>query len=302
MAVLINFSLAIGSVVIDFSNVLGIQFLTAIDKDFKVSDVIMQHLSVTEMFKPGLSSTRENFGNLSTYATVVIGNAILMVVLVFVFFVSGIMMFVRLAMLMLLLAVAPIAFVLYILPDTQKYFNKWWDTLLQYSFFFPAYTFLLYVSIKMIIEINKIVASTTVKLAPSGLGTVPPNINFIDNVNLLVGYAIACVFLIVSLLMAKTMSLAGSGAVIGWAKAGRKYVTGALGSLAAAPVRWPMQRIAESETVQRLKDRLQERRYLPKWLPGGFGAGAARRMDALLQRGATLGTRPKWAEQTAEFL
>ena len=85
MAILINFSLAIGSVVIDFSNVLGIQFLTAIDKDFKVSDVIMQHLSVTEMFKPGLSSTRENFGNLSTYATVVIGNAILMVVLVFVF-------------------------------------------------------------------------------------------------------------------------------------------------------------------------------------------------------------------------
>src|SRR3989338_3816533 len=124
MAVLINFSLAIGSVVIDFSNVLGIQFLTAIDKDFKVSDVIMQHLSVTEMFKPGLSSTRENFGNLSTYATVVIGNAILMVVLVFVFFVSGIMMFVRLALLMLLLAVFPIAFVLYILPDTQKYFNK----------------------------------------------------------------------------------------------------------------------------------------------------------------------------------
>src|SRR3989344_4763396 len=294
MAVLINFSLAIGSVVIDFSNVLGIQFLTAIDKDFKVSDVIMQYLSVTEMCKPGLSSSRENFGNLSTYATVVIGNAILMVVLVFVFFVSGIMMFVRLAMLMLLLAVAPIAFVLYILPDTQKYFNKWWDTLLQYSFFFPAYTFLLYVSIKMIIEINKIVASTTVKLAPSGLGTVPPNVNFIDNVNLLVGYAIACVFLIVSLLMAKTMSLAGSGAVIGWAKTGRKYLTGALGSVATLPIRLPMQRIAGSETVKRLQDRLQQIPFV--------GAGAARRIDALLQRGATLGTRPKSAEQTAEFL
>src|SRR3989344_4208225 len=120
MAILINFSLAIGSVVIDFSNVLGIQFLTAIHPEFKVSEVIMGNLALTTMFKVNAAQPNENLGDLSTYAMIVLGNAILMVVLVFVFFVSGIMMFVRLAVLMLLLAIAPIAFVLYILPDTQK--------------------------------------------------------------------------------------------------------------------------------------------------------------------------------------
>src|SRR3989344_2499764 len=289
MAILINFSLAIGSVIVDFSNVLGFQFLTAIHPEGKVSVVIAQSLHITDVFKqPDVKGTDQ-------YLITTLGSAVLLTVLMFVFFVSGLLMFVRMAMIILLLTIAPVAFLFYILPDTQKHWSKWWDQLIQYSFFFPAFMFLLYVSMTFI---------TTMNQQLIGAGVAEIDVNFLNNKNLIVAYFIAIVLLLASLIMGRQMGIYGSNAVIGWAKAGRKYVTGAIGSGALYPVRGVTRRIAETDAVQRLKDRLQERRYLPGWFPGkGFGAAASRGIDAMLQRGATLGQmRPKSAEQTADFL
>src|SRR3989344_4533089 len=289
MAILINFSLAIGSVIVDFSNVLGFQFLTAIHPEGKVSVVIAQSLHITDVFKqPDVKGTDQ-------YLITTLGSAVLLTVLMFVFFVSGLLMFVRMAMIILLLTIAPVAFLFYILPDTQKHWSKWWDQLIQYSFFFPAFMFLLYVSMTFI---------TTMNQQLIGAGVAEIDVNFLNNKNLIVAYFIAIVLLLASLIMGRQMGIYGSNAVIGWAKAGRKYVTGAIGSGALYPVRGVTRRIAETDAVQRLKDRLQERRYLPGGFPGkGFGATASRGIDAMLQRGATLGQmRPKSAEQTADFL
>lgn len=284
MAILINFSLAIGSVVVDFSNVLGFQFLTAIHPEGKVSDVIAQSLHITDVFKqPEVKGTDQ-------YLIATLGNALLLSVLIFVFFVSGLLMFVRMAMIILLLAVAPIAFLLYILPETQRHFSDWWSKLIQYSFFFPAFMFLLYVSMTFITTMNKQLI---------GAGVAEIDINFLNNKNLIVAYFIAIVLLIASLLMGQRMGISGANAVIGWAKTGRKYVTGALASGALYPARLVARGVAESDTVQRLKDRLQESRFIPK----GLGAAASRGIDAMLQRGAVMGQmRPKSAEQTADFL
>ena len=294
MAILINFSLAIGSVVIDFSNVLGIQFLTAIHPEGKVGDVLMKQFSLAKVFDIPVEKGEQVFNDTGRYLIATIGSAILMITLVFVFFVSGILMFVRLAMLTMLLAVAPIAFLSYILPETQTHWRKWWDTLIQYSFFFPAFMFFLYISVIMITSINQ-----SVLTGIQNAGIDPKNIYYLDNYALIASYLMGVVFLLASLIMGRQMGIAGSGAVIGLAKAGRKYVTGAIGSGALYPVRGVTRRIAETDAVQRLKDRLQESRYIPK----GLGAAASRGIDAMLQRGATLGQmRPKSAEQTADFL
>ena len=226
MAVLINFSLAIGSVIIDFSNVLGLQFLTAIHPEGKVTEILAKSLSIGDIYKV----TDPDIKDISKYLVVVVGNAILISVLVFVFFVSAILLFIRMAVLVLLLTLAPIAFLFYILPETQKHWSKWWNMLIQYSFFFPAFMFFLYFSIIIITNAHQqLVAS-----GKAGPGTPK---NFIDNMDVITVYFISITFLLASLIMGKQMGIAGSNAVIGWAKAGRKYVTGAIGSGALYSVR-----------------------------------------------------------------
>ena len=273
MAILINFSLTIGLVVVDFSNTLGVQFYNALtdNNTRSVSSLIMIGTGLQHVFdfRDPTAGTMEAFSrgtlqvgaetltsyaasprlmdaikkgqseDFTAFAITAWGNAIFMSVLVFVFFVGTILLLVRVAVIATLLILAPIAFLFYILPDTQKYFNQWWSTLTQHCFFLPTFLFLLYFAVVFIIKVG-IVTSAGV----TG--------NFIDNPQLIFAYILAIILLIQAIIIGRSMSIIGAGTAIGWAKDGRKMLTGFVGS---NTVGWAAGRIRTNQKVQDFVDR-----------------------------------------------
>ncbi len=139
---------------------------------------------------------------------------ILTIPLTFVFLFGGILLFIRAAILSIILVLAPIAFISYILPVTEsKVWSKWWDTFLNHAFFLPAFMFLLYLSLTMINEWALWLQTTSPQANPQFIAFT----------------FMACVLLIASLIIARSMGIYFAGNVIGWAVSGRKWLVGFAG-------------------------------------------------------------------------
>ncbi len=306
MAVLINFSLTIGLVVVDVSNTLGLQFYNAItdDNTKTVSELIMVGTGIQNVFnfKPPDAGALDKFengilqntgpsvdafaqgevvkgiteGDDVAFAITAWGNAIFMAVLVFVFFVAAVILLVRVAMISVLLMLAPLAFLFYILPDTQTHWKKWWSTLIQECFFLPAFLFLLYLAIVFILKIG---------LANKGAN---PG-NFISNPGLIFGYIMAIILLIQALILGRSMGAMGASTAISWAKSGRKMATGYAG------------RFAARNTIGRAAGQLSSMPGVQKFIENQR-PWIGRRLQGYLEKGAAAGGRQKSAEATAAFI
>lgn len=129
-AVLINSSFYICAVAIDISNILG----------NSLKDVLVG-------LAPTVAPSFGTFGQVSTLALVGAGGAAIymMVFEIVPIIVSGIVSLVitilillaRQAIIIVLVIVAPIAFALNILPNTQKWFNRWWTAFLTLLMLYP---------------------------------------------------------------------------------------------------------------------------------------------------------------------
>src|SRR3989344_3519868 len=253
IALLINFSFSIGLVVIDFTNILGKQFYDVITENGakRVSEIIMQKTEVQAVFDDrdadlAAQNTwlqrmfktlvrQDAFGPIGQlwlqltnaagndldqaliFAKISWGNLIILAVITFVFFVGGIILLIRPVILALLLTLAPIAFLFYILPDTESYWKKWWSTLISHSFFLPAFLFLLYVAILLITSVS------------AGL----PSGSALNNAPLVFNYILSIILLLAALILGKSMGVYGADTAIAWSTAARKWLTGAVGGLAA---------------------------------------------------------------------
>jgi hypothetical protein len=287
MAILVNFSLVIGGLVIDASNALGIQFYNAIrGNDGKISSVIMGHTGLQNAFKvettdtptPTPASTNMHWAILAW------SNAILISMLVFIFVVATMLFFVRFVALMFLLMLAPLAFVSHILPSTEQHWSKWWKELTNHAFFFPAFMFLLYFALAFSGNIQKAAQAT----GPGG--------NLIENDSLLLAYGFTIAVLMASLTLGKSMGVYGADTAMAWARQGRKMAIGAVGWTAGKAVGAGIQRsgVLENERVKNLQDRLTQ---------GGFVSRfAARTLDATKNRLNAVGGYQKGGERDADFL
>lgn len=131
-AILMNISFYICVLAIDFSNIIGGSIMGLF-----LADGSSISSSIGEV-------TNDGGGGLLGTASAVAGAAILIGILIFVlpFVVLSIisvfiMLIARQVILMCLILVAPFAFVAWLLPNTEKYFQKWMQTFIQLLIVYP---------------------------------------------------------------------------------------------------------------------------------------------------------------------
>ncbi len=160
-AILINFSLVIAGFVIDFTQVLTAFFLKQITGDGSLGTITtrlassMQILNFYNPAKPeSIGQGVAQFGASGIAAVVgIILTLIGLVITVFVFGAAAMFLIVRILHIWFLLIFAPFVWMLWILPSTSKYFSQWWDDFIKWTFFAPAYVFMIYLSLS-IFDIN----------------------------------------------------------------------------------------------------------------------------------------------------
>jgi len=239
-ALLVNFSLYIAKLVIDVANFMAVQIhyamVSGIEGQFSIitegspsadpgaivttsgvssiSGVFMQVINITSFFttvEPGLA-------------------AVFLGLVIFIFFAflglilayGAIMILARFVALVFLLILSPMMFLGLVLPQLDRYAKQWRETFLAYAFFIPAFCFLLYVSLLVLIQLNR-------SLIEGRLGYAEAMASG-DDLGIFLMYFLAIGFLYASLKVAKAVSEAG--AVVGMSsasKAAQTFTTAAAG-------------------------------------------------------------------------
>ena len=154
----------------------------------------------------------------------------------------------RQALVIFLVSVSPIAFVLYILPNTEKHFQKWKKTFSQMLFFYPMFS--------MLFGVSKLASMVLITSATTPFG-------------LMVGAAVQVLPL---LLAAGLMKLSGS------ALGGISNVLNSLGnnlSGRATKALSPIQEANRQKAIENAMKRQRALNLLPWYWGGALAAGAA---------------------------
>ncbi len=244
-AILVNFSLAIPTVFINFSNIISNYFFSFKKTEqcktlgenniFSRTCDLTMHMASTLQPQKYIITPQFNDADV---ANVVAGidNDVLKGVLgvasqylgtlfisvgVFVMICYAILFLIRFVALHILLVLAPITWLFWVIPSTQGMFQKWWHKFFQYVFFAPAAIFFLY----LVIYAGKGINAVTAKADPT------PYLGFQNlSGDMLMSYvrtsAITLVmfaFLIGGLIAAQSLSIHGASGMVGFAKgAGKK--------------------------------------------------------------------------------
>ena len=154
----------------------------------------------------------------------------------------------RQALVIFLVSISPIAFVLYILPNTEKHFQKWKKTFSQMLFFYPMFS--------MLFGVSKLASMVLITSATTPFG-------------LMVGTAVQVLPL---LLAAGLMKLSGS------ALGGISNVLNSLGnnlSGRATKALSPIQEANRQKAIENAMKRQRSLNLLPWYWGGALAAGAA---------------------------
>jgi hypothetical protein len=139
-ALLINFSLVIAGTVIDFSQVLTHFFYDQAKGEFGISGQIAKFTNIPKLSELNKDANApEQIAAGASGLIMMIFSVFLGIILIlaagFALALGAFFLIVRLIMLWILLILAPIAWILWILPGTAHLFKQWWDTFLKWAFF-----------------------------------------------------------------------------------------------------------------------------------------------------------------------
>jgi len=161
---LINFSLAIAGVFIDFSQVLTEQFLSPIiNSPAGIAGSLLGGSAIDKLYKPSDLTPDSPWDKLKKSVAVVYNAAtaspgmvidilftnIFLVILVFALLAMVVTLFYRIVFLWILLILSPIIWAFRILPSTQEYWGKWWTEFWKWTMFAPSYSFFIYLAVSM---------------------------------------------------------------------------------------------------------------------------------------------------------
>src|SRR3989344_2708096 len=229
VAVLINFSLVLGGLMIDATQVLNNTFLAAMGD---ISGQLGQGLNVTELLPEAKKVTQggEALGNLgfSIIIKLLFGIFMFFTILVSVA-VPLVVAFVRIPILWALLIVSPMAWLLSILPATKGAYDNWWKQFLGWNLFLPYYLFSLYFALYFLGNMPKVIeglGQTFVDQSLTGLGG---NFTF----SLIFSYVLVAVFLIGGTKIAMNAGRFSGTGIVSVAKWGRNRVANRIGWTAA---------------------------------------------------------------------
>ncbi len=245
VALLINFSLVLSGVIIDFAQVLTHYFYDQAAGSVGIASQISKFIKIQSVYE---INKETGFGDrlgagaggvLMVVASIFLGIA-LIVCAGFALGIGAFFLIVRLIALWLLLIISPLAWLLWILPATSHLFRQWWSNFLKWTFFAPIYTFFVYLAIKAAeggafeglirTEVENIVEAAGFKetLAAVILSAPQLLLQFICIMGLLFG----------GLIVAQKMSIYGAQGAMSFAKGTGKRVarwSGKKGKMLTAP-------------------------------------------------------------------
>ena len=250
-ALLINFSLVLGVLVIQGTQVLNNTFLIAMGD---MSGRLGQNLNPANLITPDRTTFSTAFQSVDQQVSGTLITLIFSLVLMFTFLFSLLTAFIfaliRIPILWALLIVSPIAWILNIFPAGEGTFKKWWHTFIGWNMFLPIFLFFLYFGLYFLNNQEAVIAAIAKQSANQSLGTGVPNF-----FQLLFFYVLAAIFLIGGTIVAMKASMFSGTGVVGIAKWSKGVAARRLGLTAAGGA--AKQRLAQ----------IQE-----EGLPGKFGA------------------------------
>lgn len=209
-ALLINFSLTLGGLVIDGAQVLNNTFLTAIGDSA---------LRLGQAVNPAKLLPGEDVAAAASAGGTLLLNLALGIILGGVFFVSIlialIFALIRIPMVWFLLIVSPLAWIASVFPQGDSYFKNWWKQFIGWNLFLPVFLFFLYFGLYFITNIGDITNVISQGHAKEQIGVVDASFETIFT------YVLSAIFLIGGVAAAfKVSFLSGTGAIkaAGWAK------------------------------------------------------------------------------------
>jgi len=219
IALLINFSYLACGIIIDATHITANFFIDEIKKEDKPTNKIGiggqiqgAMIDLKGIKQPTVlpsEETEEGEIPLSSFASVIIAQSsqsLVMFIAAFILLIGALLLLIRMGALWILIILAPFAWFFSIFPTLKGMSSKWWDNFLKYAFFAPIYVFFIYISLTLIGAIN--------------VHTININAvaNFKEAIATLTHYLIAVIILGGAPIVAMSMGIYGSQAVIGGAK------------------------------------------------------------------------------------
>src|SRR3990167_2658043 len=245
IALLVNFSLLATQAIIFVTNALAYELYSVVtvtgvsskilsnyaqpgfNRD--IAGAIMQGIGQQRLFnvnpsglQPGSSAPPTSAAQVNIAVIVTLGASIfIMAFSAFIFLAGAFFFAARMAVLWILMVLAPFGFVFLILPATKGYAQKWWTTLQSQALFAPAFMFFIIITVKM----SNADLFGIVRRINSN-----PNMGATDLIFLLIIQS-TVIFLLLggSLIIAKTLGIYGAGAAIGMAAGAGKALRGYVG-------------------------------------------------------------------------
>ncbi|NQV93256.1 type IV secretion system protein [Candidatus Kaiserbacteria bacterium] len=218
VALIINFSLFFTKFVIDSSNIFALQFyqgasVSDSDGSNGIANTFMQHLGVTSIWETDnvLKTLNElnyspsgGFGLMFLYS---IFTSIFLMITAFVFIFAAIMLITRAVGFILLAILSPLAFAAFVVPNTQKWTDKWWSKLWQYAIFAPVLLMLFWVIANIIPDIT----ATFVGKDAGLLDSFSPNPQERSaSIGMMLNFIILISLMLASIMIANELSIKGS--------------------------------------------------------------------------------------------
>lgn len=172
IALLVNFSLVICKVIIDFSNIAAGFFISDarrytteeggiygrfsdslnLSKSVMVLNCDDELLSETEKTECEEAKTKYKGTDVMSILVSMTVGSLVMLVAAFTFFAGAFLLLIRIVIIWFLLMFVPLVFLCYIMPGLQRMWQDWWKTFLKWCFFAPAYAFFIWLAMKVAIE------------------------------------------------------------------------------------------------------------------------------------------------------
>ncbi len=207
-ALLVNFSLFITKFVVDFSNIAAYQIYTAFAGTspgvFSLTESFKNLMGINEILGVRYIQTEGGY-------QYVVGLAIVLLVLGYVFLAGALMIMIRFVVLCIYMVFSPFMFLGWVFPALQHYSRDYWSGFLRQAFFAPAFMFMLYLSYRVASSFPSsqrsfaYVFGTTQDGSQGGFAgstsAIDPTIPF---------FAMVIVFLVASIVVAKKMGAHGA--------------------------------------------------------------------------------------------
>lgn len=213
-ALLINFSLTLGGLVIDGAQVLNNTFLTAIgDSALRLGQAVNPVKLLPEGATAATASSSAMAGGTLLFNLVlglILGGVFLVSILIATLFAL-----IRIPMVWFLLIVSPLAWIASVFPQGDGYFKNWWKQFVGWNLFLPVFLFFLYFGLYFITNIGNITGAISQGYDKEKIGLA--QVTF----ETLFAYVLAAIFMIGGVITAfKVSFLSGTGAIkaASWAK------------------------------------------------------------------------------------